>query len=345
MRVLRIICLAAVFTSILAIPQKNKNHQVENSKTIQDVEREANKTEIPRRLLDSPDEKDEKFYFLQTRHRRNDRIKSNAESSTLTKEENDEQSTLVPMSDSPGKIDSSDTNFMDIDIIMRSRTSRSENTDIYTAEFSEVEQDDGFNSLLTRLFEALQNDSAKDDIVNGSNSINNYSDDEDRCQKWLDNRERIEQAFPGSIDELPACPCQYPNDIFYNDMIWDKNRRKKFRWRDATNDPQRSVYKNCASYCVRSLASPGSKTIGGQHCCYDEDRKLLTRGSGAGTPYIVNPDVSFVLHDKIDLLPWRLCKGDFTRYNKVRVPNNENNCEINPDDEEYEYEVENAKNY
>jgi len=101
------------------------------------------------------------------------------------------------MSDSPEKIDSSDTNFMDIDIIMRSRTSRSENTDIYTAEFSEVEQDDGFNSLLTRLFEALQNDSAKDDIVNGSNSINNYSDDEDRCQKWLDNRERIEQAFPG----------------------------------------------------------------------------------------------------------------------------------------------------
>lgn len=101
------------------------------------------------------------------------------------------------MSDSPEKIDSSDTNFMDIDIIMRSRTSRSENTDIYTAEFSEVEQDDGFNSLLTRLLEALQNDSAKDDIVNGSNSINNYSDDEDRCQKWLDNRERIEQAFPG----------------------------------------------------------------------------------------------------------------------------------------------------
>lgn len=101
------------------------------------------------------------------------------------------------MSDSPEKIDSSDTNFMDIDIIMRSRTSRSENTDIYTAEFSEIEQDDGFNSLLTRVLEALQNDSAKDDIVNGSNSINNYSDDEDRCQKWLDNRERIEQAFPG----------------------------------------------------------------------------------------------------------------------------------------------------
>lgn len=100
------------------------------------------------------------------------------------------------MSDSPKKIDSSDTNFMDIDIIMRNRTSRSEDTDIYAAE---IEEDDSFNSLLTRLFEALQNDSVKDDrdILNGSNSINNSSDDEDRCQKWLDNRERIEKAFPG----------------------------------------------------------------------------------------------------------------------------------------------------
>lgn len=87
---------------------------------------------------------------------------------------------------------------MDMDIIMRSRTSRSENTDVYT-EFLDNEPHEGLNVLLTRLFETLRNDSAKDDrdILKGSNSISNSSNDEDRCQKWLNNRERIEQAFPG----------------------------------------------------------------------------------------------------------------------------------------------------
>lgn len=33
------------------------------------------------------------------------------------------------------------------------------------------------------------------------------------------------------------------------------------------------------------------------------------------------------------------------RYNKVRVPNNDDDCKVNPDDEEYEYQEENAKNY
>lgn len=44
------------------------------------------------------------------------------------------------------------------------------------------------------------------------------------------------------------------------------------------------------------------------------DRKLITRGSGAGSPNYVSPDVSKILHDKLDILPWRLCKGDFTKY-------------------------------
>ncbi|XP_029673377.1 isthmin-like isoform X3 [Formica exsecta] len=300
------------------------------------------------RLFISPEDKDEKFHLIQTRYRRSDHIKSNAESSTLTKEKN-EETTLISESESPEEINLSGENFADMDILFRSRTSRSENADIYdtNTESLDEEEYEGLNTLLAKLFEALQNDSAKDnhDILKGSNSIGNTSNDEDRCQKWLDNREKIEQAFPGSIDELPACPCRYPNDIFYDDLIWDRNRQKKFRWRDASNDPQRLVYKQGAFYCVRSLPAQGSESIGAQHCCYDEERRLLTRGSGAGTPYIVSPDMSFVLHDKIDLLPWRLCKGDFTRYNKVRVPNNDDDCKVNPDDEEYEYQEENAKNY
>lgn len=119
--------------------------------------------------------------------------------------------------------------------------------------------------------------------------------------------------FVGSIHDLPSCPCRYPNDIVYENTIWDKKRRMKFRWRDASSDSQRlKVYKPGAAYCLRSF--PSATSAGAQHCCYDENRKLLTRGSGAGTPYIVSPDVSYLLHDKIDLTPWRLCKGDFTRY-------------------------------
>ncbi|XP_050464529.1 isthmin-1-like [Cataglyphis hispanica] len=356
MKALRMICFAAIFSSILAIPFNSKNYQIGNFKTIQNVEYKTNEVKTQRRLLDSPlqhlsvspDEKDEKFNLVQIRYRRSDHIKSNAQLSILMKEKN-EQTTLISESESPEEIDPSGENFVDMDIFFRSRTSRSENADIYdiSTESLDKEEYEGLNILLAKLFEALQNDTAKDDhdILKGSNSIGNTSNDEDRCQKWLNNRERIEQAFPGSIDELPACPCRYPNDIFYDDLIWDKNRQKKFRWRDASNDPQRLVYKQGAFYCVRSLPAQGSENIGAQHCCYDEERRLLTRGSGAGTPYIVSPDMSFMLHDKIDLLPWRLCKGDFTRYNKVRVPNNDDDCEVNPDDEEYEYQVENAKNY
>ncbi|KAG5328809.1 ISM protein, partial [Acromyrmex heyeri] len=171
-------------------------------------------------------------------------------------------------------------------------------------------------------------------------------DDEDRCQKWLDNREKIENAFPGSVADLPACPCLYPNTIFYDNQIWDKKQQKKYRWRDVSHDKDRlAIYKPGAAYCVQTLASQQSESAIVQHCCYDENRKLLTRGSGAGTPYIVSPEISPLLHDKIDLLPWRLCKGDFTRYNEVRIPNNDNDCEINPDDEEYQHQVESAKDY
>lgn len=74
------------------------------------------------------------------------------------------------------------------------------------------------------------------------------------------------------------------------------------------------VYKPGAAYCVRSLLAQGSGNAAAQHCCYDRKRRLLTRGSGAGTPNFVSPEISAVLHERIDVLPWRLCKGDFSRY-------------------------------
>lgn len=35
----------------------------------------------------------------------------------------------------------------------------------------------------------------------------------------------------------------------------------------------------------------------------------------------------------------------YYRYNKVRVPNNDNNCKINPKDEEYQLQIKEAKDF
>lgn len=124
----------------------------------------------------------------------------------------------------------------------------------------------------------------------------------------------VESIVTDGLTSLPACPCQYPSNIFYDDKIWDEKRMKYFRWRDVSGESQRlDVYKPGATYCIRSLLTQGSGSAAVQHCCYDRQRKLLTRGSGAGTPNFVSPEISPILHERIDILPWRLCKGDFSR--------------------------------
>lgn len=61
----------------------------------------------------------------------------------------------------------------------------------------------GFESLLVKLIKALENNSRTDDSnVSNSSATNDTSsfDDEDLCQKWLDNWEKLEKAFPGKND-------------------------------------------------------------------------------------------------------------------------------------------------
>ncbi|XP_014680326.1 PREDICTED: isthmin-1-like, partial [Priapulus caudatus] len=86
------------------------------------------------------------------------------------------------------------------------------------------------------------------------------------------------------------------------------------QWRDASGVNERlSVYKPGAHYCIRSLLSEHSSTLASQHCCYDRFMRLLTRGAGAGTPNLISPEISPELHYKVDILPWIICKGDWTR--------------------------------
>ncbi|XP_071865008.1 uncharacterized protein isoform X1 [Bombus fervidus] len=225
-------------------------------------------------------------------------------------------------------------------------TDEMNSSSIYPAIDDQVMFHDSLSVIVSKLFQNLRNVSAADgqkifkelDFVNGTN--------EDPCQKWLDSKDKLEQVFLGGLASLPACPCLYPNNIFYEDKIWDEKRMKYFRWRDVSGSSQRlDVYKPGATYCVRSFLTQGSGSAAAQHCCYDHQRKLLTRGSGAGTPYFVSPEISPILHERIDVLPWRLCKGDFSRYNGVRPPNNDNACEANPDDEEYQRQIDDTKHY
>uniref|UniRef100_A0A1B6E4X2 AMOP domain-containing protein n=2 Tax=Clastoptera arizonana TaxID=38151 RepID=A0A1B6E4X2_9HEMI len=184
-----------------------------------------------------------------------------------------------------------------------------------------------FQNSLSHLLDVLENSSIEVEL------------DETPCEQWMDCHHTLQKAF---LSSLPACPCHYPSGIFYEDKLWDKNQDQHFRWRDASGE-RLDVYKPGAEYCIRSLLPHNSISLAAQHCCYDKNRRLITRGSGAGNPNFVSPDVSVDLHDKVDILPWRLCKGDFTRYNRVRPPNNGNNCETNPKDEEFILQVEAVK--
>ena len=62
---------------------------------------------------------------------------------------------------------------------------------------------------------------------------------------------------------------------------------------------------------------------------------LLTRGKGAGTPNLISTEFSAELHYKVDILPWIICKGDWSRYNEARPPNNGQKCTESPSDEDY----------
>ncbi|XP_031772451.1 uncharacterized protein LOC100871288 isoform X1 [Apis florea] len=217
---------------------------------------------------------------------------------------------------------------------------------IYSATDDHVIIHESLSDLLAKLFQSLRNATTTDErnIFKELNFVNGTN--EDPCQKWLNSRDKLEQVFLDGLTSLPACPCQYPSNIFYDDKIWDEKRMKYFRWRDVSGGSQRlDVYKPGATYCIRSLLTQGSGSAAVQHCCYDRQRKLLTRGSGAGTPNFVSPEISPILHERIDILPWRLCKGDFSRYNGVRPPNNDNACQANPDDEEYQRQIDNTKYY
>ena len=133
----------------------------------------------------------------------------------------------------------------------------------------------------------------------------------DGCDQWLKCNRQIAQKFIKK-SSLPACPCTFPLERVKSRAIWDAKVARDILWLDVSL-PNVLVYKPGAKYCIRQKLSTGAKTLAVQQCCYDAEGLLLTRGKAAGTPNLVSPYISKELHYKVDLLPWIICKGDWTR--------------------------------
>ena len=168
------------------------------------------------------------------------------------------------------------------------------------------------------------------------------SDEVDPCTVWQNCD--LNQHLKASrwFQKLPSCSCQLqPAHFIYNNTIYDPELNKTFQWKEMKVD-KRALLRRTAKFCIRSI--PRS-SLSAQVCCYDSKFQLITRGLGAGTPFVVSPDRNGTMHYELDVLPIRLCNGDWTRYHAARPPNNGRNCTANPDDNEYALQVIKARDY
>ncbi|XP_061742373.1 isthmin-2 isoform X2 [Nerophis ophidion] len=183
------------------------------------------------------------------------------------------------------------------------------------------------------------------DMENGTEP---FGTDVDSCEKWLNCKSDFLQRYLHlAFLELPNCPCSFPSEVAYTVVsLYDDAHHRTFRWRDASGPKERlDIYKPSARGCVRSALSGDSSTLAAQHCCYDDRGRLITRGKGAGMPDLISTEFSPELHFKVDVLPWILCKGDWSRFHAVRPPNNGLSCPHNPHEDVFMNELEEAREY
>ncbi|XP_053330612.1 isthmin-2 isoform X2 [Spea bombifrons] len=187
-----------------------------------------------------------------------------------------------------------------------------------------------------------------ENLTQGTPNSATASPDSDACDRWLTCKSDFLSSYLHRVlTELPSCPCSFPSEAVYGSLtLRDEALGRSFRWRDASGGRERlDIYTPGATFCLRSLLSRDSSSLGAQHCCYDQSMKLLTRGRGAGTPNLISADFSPELHYKADVLPWILCKGDWSRIHSLRPPNNGRRCQENPSEAEYQAQLQEAREY
>lgn len=180
------------------------------------------------------------------------------------------------------------------------------------------------------------------------NATELFGVDTDSCERWMNCKSEFLKKYMSKVaSDLPSCPCFYPTEVAYSTAdVHDAITKRNFRWKDASGPKEKlEIYKPTARYCIRSMLTLESTTLAAQHCCYDDSMKLITRGKGAGTPNLISTEFSADLHYKVDILPWIICKGDWSRYNQARPPNNGQKCAENPQDEDYYKQFEEAREF
>ncbi|XP_068610009.1 isthmin-2 [Brachionichthys hirsutus] len=180
------------------------------------------------------------------------------------------------------------------------------------------------------------------------NGTEPFGTDVDSCEKWLNCKSEFLQTYLQQVlSELPGCPCSFPSEVAYTVVsVYDETHGRQYRWRDASGPKERlDIYKPSARNCIRSALSADSSTLAAQHCCYNDRGRLITRGKSAGTPNLISTEFSPELHFKVDVLPWILCKGDWSRFHVVRPPNNGLSCPENPHEDVFMNELEEAREY
>uniref|UniRef100_A0A8C8ZAC8 AMOP domain-containing protein n=1 Tax=Prolemur simus TaxID=1328070 RepID=A0A8C8ZAC8_PROSS len=148
------------------------------------------------------------------------------------------------------------------------------------------------------------------------------------------------------LQDLPSCPCVHPLEAGNSPVsLQDEHQGRSFQWRDAVALESAWTFTSPARFCLRSLLRVESSPLAAQHCCSDEGSRPLTRGKGAGVPDLNSTDFSPELHFKVDMLPWILCKGYWSRYHAVWPPNNGRACADNPPEEEHLAQLQEAREY
>ncbi|XP_078090505.1 isthmin-2 isoform X2 [Mustelus asterias] len=185
-------------------------------------------------------------------------------------------------------------------------------------------------------------------LAEKGNGTELFDSEVDSCDKWLNCKSKfLKKYLMKALTDLPSCPCTYPTEAVYSIVsVHEDGKGRLFRWRDASGPKERlDIYKPTSKFCIRSMLSLDSATLAAQHCCYDDQMRLITRGKGAGAPNLISTEFSPELHYKVDVLPWILCKGDWSRYNAVRPPNNGLNCSENPLEDDFIAQLKEAKEY
>lgn len=130
---------------------------------------------------------------------------------------------------------------------------------------------------------------------------------------------------------LPDCPCTAPDA---EGMVAGDG------W--AVDKGDIATYHPGATVCYRSypyVETPAGKS--GQQCCYDQEGKLITRGSGAGTPDMASTCsgedeqgrmrlrwAGLFGHYRKDVRPWKKA-GGWKTYNEGHPPNQGAGCAPN----------------